>query len=523
MRYFIRYALCLLIVLLTLLALRPLSLRLVSGLHLLSAGNRLDEGYYGLAVETLKKAEACVPGDYRIPDRLGDAYFRMSESRGMRAKEPLVRKSAESYKKAHLLNPLDAGAAYGLARAQYLLESLDPQKENSRHNALPWFKETLRLRPNSILYNYALARYLLYRGDEKELLTVLDNMARIYPSAYYRIRREPFWPPSAGEAMKSGLEQALQEGVAPKEAHRALSSLYADEKNWEQAVVHYRKALAYRTFDNRAADFIHLGRLYLKSGEKEKAEENFLKALNRSPDREKDVNRIYRIYKGEDLLEEFAGFYAAVGNRFALSPGMGMTLARSLMDSERYDRAAEALMDVNRKDPTAGACYLLARIAEKQKDWDSMELFIQKATVLDPDNGSYHLIFSQVLKRLKKLERAEKEAGLALQLQDNPSPWTFNLRAGLRWDLEDYEGAAKDWKIAAGLKPDHATFYAQAAEAYTRLAYWPLAEEYYKKALDLDPKNERYKKRYRQLTVGRSEVSGQKSEIRNQRSEVRNQ
>ena len=128
-----------------------------------------------------------------------------------------------------------------------------------------------------------------------------------------------------------------------------------------------------------------------------------------------------------------------------------------------YHQAQRILKELNQERPTAEACYWLARIAEKKKDWDSMELAIQKATVLDPENSRYHLIFSKVLKRLMKLERAEKEAGLALDYSVEPSHWLFNYRAWIRWSRKDYQGAVKDWKSAIAVKPRKASFYARAA------------------------------------------------------------
>jgi tetratricopeptide (TPR) repeat protein len=65
-------------------------------------------------------------------------------------------------------------------------------------------------------------------------------------------------------------------------------------------------------------------------------------------------------------------------------------------------------------------------------------------------------------------------------------------------------GTARDWRLAIRLSPKKASFYAQAAEAYRMLGDWPLAISYYKKALNLDPKNRRYKKRYLDLKASGS-------------------
>jgi tetratricopeptide (TPR) repeat protein len=183
---------------------------------------------------------------------------------------------------------------------------------------------------------------------------------------------------------------------------------------------------------------------------------------------------------------------------------MDILLARSLIDLKRYHKARQILIDLNQKEPTAKAYYWLARIAQIEKDWDSMELAIQKATVLEPKNSHYHLLFSRVLKRIRKLDRAEKEAGLAIKNSAKPSPGLFNHRAWIRWAQKDYLGAVKDWKLAIRLSPKRATFYARAAEAYRMLGYWLAAMDYYQKAMKLDPENKRYKKRYQEFKASES-------------------
>jgi len=131
-----------------------------------------------------------------------------------------------------------------------------------------------------------------------------------------------------------------------------------------------------------------------------------------------------------------------------------------------------------------------------------MELAIQKATVLDPENSSYHLRFSRLLMRLRKLDRAEKEAGLAIRHAAKPSSGLFNHRAWIRWSRKDFHGALEDWVSAMTLEPEKARFYARAAEAHIRLGDLAHATEYYEKAIHLDPENRSYRKRCDQLRAG---------------------
>jgi len=482
-----------------------LSLHLISQIHYQRAKNSIQEGYYDLAASHLKKAYHYQPDDYHTLKQLGKVYHKLGQSiPGARQAFPFALKAKDYYLEASRLNPLDAEIAYGLAREEVRLEKLykylHPETKDNPYQALPYFRNTILLRPNGILYHYVLARYLHNQKKTDDLSTIIRTLSRIYPPAYYYLKKEPLWSPRVKEAVKKGLEQAFEEGISQREAHKSMSSLLVGEKEWAAAISHYRQALRYRAFENKAGDYIRLGRLHLKKAEIEEAQENFFKALDLSRPKEKDLERLYRLYKDEGSMEELYRFYQQVSRRFILSYRMDILLARSLIDLKRYYKASQILIYLNQEEPTAEAYYWLARIAQAENDWDSMELAIQKATVLEPKNSHYHLLFSRLLKQIKKLDGAEKEAGLAIKHSAKPSPWLFNHRAWIRWAKRDYLGAARDWRLAIRLSPKKASFYAQIAEAYRMLGDWPLAVSYYKKALSLYPENKRYNKRYREIS-----------------------
>jgi tetratricopeptide (TPR) repeat protein len=114
---------------------------------------------------------------------------------------------------------------------------------------------------------------------------------------------------------------------------------------------------------------------------------------------------------------------------------------------------------------------------------------------LDPKNSHYHLLFSQVLNRMKKLDRAEKEAGLAIKHATRPSASLFNHRASIRWKKEDYARAAEDWKSALPMQPRNASLQARIAEAYLKLGDLPKATSHYQKALQIGPNNQTYQQK----------------------------
>jgi len=499
-----RYVLCALILILSLPAFYILTLRLIAQTHIHRAGNLFRGGYYGLALSHLQRADCCQPGDYRIQKELGNVYYKLAGLQsGVEKTFSRMRTAQEHYLKAFRLNPLDAEAAYALARGEEGLEQLDrrlqPENKNIEYNPLPYFRDAIRLRPNGIMYHYALARYLYRQGKQEELVSTVSTLARIYPPACRYLKKEAFWSPPIVEACKAGLQEAIDKKISLRQAHQNMSYILAGEKEWEGAISHYAEAMRHNSINNSFGDYIHLGQLYLKDGQLEEAENSFLKGLDISTAREKDLERLYGIYKREGRSYELYEFYQKADSRYISSSKMGILLARSLMDLKQYNQARRILDEINLKDPTAKAWYWLARIAKAEKDWNGMELAIQKATVLDPPNSGYHLIFSQVLKRRNKLERAEREAGLAIGHRAKPSPGSYNHRARIRWTRKDYPGALRDWKSAIALKPDRASYYAQAAEACIKMGDLSRAVGYYQKALKLEPGNDRYKKRYRDL------------------------
>ncbi|MCP4351479.1 MAG: tetratricopeptide repeat protein [Desulfobacterales bacterium] len=399
------------------LTLYHLSFRFVSQLYFQRACSYFRKGDYGLAASQLKKAEKYQPNDYIIKKKSGKVYLKLGQLNA-KAKSSflLTKKAKEYYAEAFRLNPLDAEAVYGLATADARLEelyhSLHPGKKDSPYSPLPYFKKAVQLRPNGILYNYELARFLHKKEKSKELPSVIHKLAYIYPRTYYYLKKEDFWSDSVKTAYLRGLMKAAREKISPRETHTILSLMMAEEKQWPSALSHYEKAIKHKSFRNISGNYIRLGSLYLKNRQFEKAKTSFVQALNMSRSRQRDSERIYIIYKNEGFLEEVCQFYQQAHPVILSSKAKIMT-ARCLIDMKQYEQARQILIKLNRREPAAAAYYWLARIAEAEKDWDSMELAIQKATVLDPENRHYHNKFSYVLRRQKKFERAEKEAALA--------------------------------------------------------------------------------------------------------------
>ena len=482
-----------------------LSLRLASQLYYLKGKQHLREGAYGAAAAKFTDAVACDDGDYRAWNHLGRAYHRLGRLESTGQAFVVAQKAEEAYEEAAHLNPLDSEAAFGLAREtarlRHLFAALHPGENSNPYDATPHFRRALQLRPNGVGYHYAFARYLYEKGELEDLLVAVENMARIYPTVHTHLKSEPFWSPQVAAAVEKGLERAIDDGLPSDKAHVALSSLMADEENLSEAISHYEKALNDPKVDTPPDKYLHLGGLYLEDGQIERAGEVFSRALAVSDDQEKWLERVYGVYKSKGHVEAYHDFFLKVSQNLEPSPKSRILAARTLIDSGREQEAVQILNELNREQARAEAYYWLYRIAEKDQDFDRMELAIQKATVLEPANSQYHFLFSRLLFRLNKLDSAERQAGLAIEHAARPSPGLFKYRASIRWKKKDFQGAAEDWESALRLQPKSASLCAKIADAYINLGNRPKATNYYQRAAQLDPENKKYREKYNALAT----------------------
>ena len=500
----LRPAFCALTLIFSVFLFYHLYFNLMSQLYYQRANTLIYKGYYGLATNSLNKALRFSPDNYRIFKKLGMAHSKIGRLTPMQEKAfSHFTQAKDYYLEAYRLNPIDSEISYALARQEMILEKLYrhmfPENKENPYDALPYLKRAIQLWPNCMVYNYALARYFYYHKDTNEFLSVISTLFMVYPPAYRYLKNDSLWSPKARKAAQKGLEQAIEKGILIKEAHKSMSSILAEEGNWVGAISHFINILPVQNYKNTSKDYIRLGQLYLKNKELAKAREYFLKGLELSRYMEKDLGTLYNYYENEGYTEELYHFLDTVRSSFILSNKIEVLTARSLIKLKRFNKAKSILMEVNQKKPISEAYYLLAKIARIEEDWDKAELAAQKATVFEATKSRYHLLFSQILKHLKKLERAEKEAGLAIRYSVKPYPWLFDNRAWIRWEQKKHLMAARDWKMAIKLSPKRASYYTRAAECYVILGNFLRALDYYKKAGELDPENERYKKRYREI------------------------
>lgn len=462
----IRLAIVLSIVLLAGFIFYPLSSRLAGQLHVKKTNFLFYNSQYSEAVDSLLQAVKKMPNDFQVRNSLGNALYKSGiENLKNKAATGQFRKAGESYQEALRLNPLDARSAYGLARAEIRLEQYTRVKERKAvilpTPALAALERAIELRPSSTVYHLALARYLYLHNETERLLSEITVLGRLQPTILGKLRSEPFWSDEARRAFLNGAEKALAEGLNPRQTHLIVAELMMEEKRWKEAIRYRQLGMEIQPSLNEAPDYVRLGYLYLMDAQPKEAQTSFFLAIILSKDIEQGIITILRTCKNARNQESLVQFYREAGKVYGHSTRIDLAAARFLFDLQEYESGAIILSESSSRQPNGEVSYWQSRIAEKNQDWDAVELFIQKAVMHSPSNSSYHLRFSQVLNRLQKYERAEKEVGLAIFYHEKPPAGYFHYRASLRMRLQEYGRARDDWQKAIELDPGNKTYQQQ--------------------------------------------------------------
>lgn len=410
-----------------------------------------------------------------------------------------MEKAERAHSAAIVIDPLDLDGYTGLARATAALEKVYPfvHKRPYGREALPVFEKLLALMPVNLYTHSLLTSYYYSREMTAELNELVGRSISLYPHFYYQLKQQPFYSLTMNEMLKNSLQTAIEGEVYAEEAYRVLSDLALQEEDYQGAIGYFlrtRTVIPYK--DNTGYD-LRLGELYIKAGRYPEAEQSFVDSL-KTADREGRLERIWNIYRNREAFNEFLVFCKRI-DETNLEDFLEILRGRCLIALDRFELATSHLVRVGSPKYAAESLYLQACIAERQKDWDTMELRSQRATVLEPGNPRYHLSFSQALKNQQKWPQAEKAASAAIDNSAHPESWLFNHRAWIRWSKKDYQGARDDWEKAIGLSPDNAWCYYGMTLVYEQGGNRKAAIRQLEKALALKPAESAFLKKHGQL------------------------
>ena len=359
----------------------------------------------------LKTASFLCRGDLqRIHTGLGKIWYERSRQTKSNKIDRYIelQQSFNHYKKAIGINPTDILAVRGIAETvaglEFTFADLFPGKKN-KFDALPLFKRVAALEPNGLDSNYSTAEYLHKRGLRKELFTQIQHCAKIYP-LYGKLKKGSFYSADIREAIRLGLEEAVRANIMVQSAYFSLSKYWEEEKRFFESADYFTKALALNQNGASSKKHITLGRLLLKAGKNKQASHEFIEALKDTDDVAKNVRTIYYTFKKQNDLDGFIDFALLAETNQIKSDELRLSVAKAQIKLKLFEAAKDTLQKIDSNNPNALACFMLAELARREKDWDAMELSIQKATMLDPHNAKYFNILADALTHQKKFKSA---------------------------------------------------------------------------------------------------------------------
>lgn len=315
----------------------------------------------------------------------------------------LIEKAREHFLKAVALNPYDIKPAKGLAETTFLLEKarhrLNPEMENP-YNALPFYQTLLTLRPAGITVHYMTARYYYFKSMNEALAGVVSKIAFLCPddAVNGQLQKEDFYSSQLDQAVVQGVSKAIAEKKSLRRACLAMARLVEKEGDFSRALEYQQRGMNITAHRNSMWDYMRLGRLFLEAGDKNAAYESFEKVLAESKNFNDAFKRIYYTFHRSGADKAFLEFADNLEDRHKKLPGIvSLLTARIRIDLGLYEAAGRGLIRMIEANPDPEAYYLLGVMAEKQAQWDDMELNIQKATALNPDECRYYDKFAKSL------------------------------------------------------------------------------------------------------------------------------
>jgi tetratricopeptide (TPR) repeat protein len=334
------------------------------------------------------------------------------------------------------------------------------------------YRKAIELQPREQAPRLRLAEIYLARKDYAAALSEYAEVLRADPASaravygtgmvYLAQARNA----QAVAAFQKAIQLAPGDRIISAGSHKGLGDLELLQGRYDEAVLHYKAALASQAGAEDIELHRSIGKTYLAAGQAQKALDYLAGAMRRFPssaDLKNDLAGAY-IESGTDLMQ--AGKYPEARNAFAtalaIPPGSDGVKASALVG--------------------LGDC--LSRGGDNK---GAIE-YLRQAVSLDPNNERNLRVMGTAYRDLEQYDQAVEAFEKAIAIA--PTVKSYYLLGDCYRVQKKYDLAEETLRDALRLDPTEYNGYLTLANVYFDNGKYPLALEYLQKAIALDSKRE---------------------------------
>lgn len=271
------------------------------------------------------------------------------------------------------------------------------------------------------------------------------NLGRLYQQ---QARSDP-------RAMRNAIEiyeRLLKVHAGSVEANYQLAALYNQKGSFRRSLDYLNRIPPSER--DRASSLTLLCANYAGIGELQKSKETADRLSSRADLSEPEVLMILPVLTAHEADDVSVGLLEALDRRGLASFDGLYSLASIYKRQGRLGEARDAFLRTTAFKPdTVPVLIELARIAEKQKDFQGSLSYLAHARDLDPDNGAIHFFFGMVCIEMNLIEEAYRSLKQAVKL--DPENAYYNYAMGVAAEQKTfYPEAVEHFRKYNELKPD---------------------------------------------------------------------
>lgn len=295
--------------------------------------------------------------------------------------------------------------------------------------------------------------------------------------------------------LEAALALAEQSGNVQLQAWllNSLGNVYADLRQYEQAIAAYQRALQTGGLPDKGAKvYNNLGNVYRDLGQYERAIAEYQRAVELDP---KDVtphNSLGNVYRDQGRYEEAIAAYRRAIELAPKDATPHNGLGNVYRDQGRYEEAIAAYQRAIELDPKYDPPHNgLGNVYYQQDRYEEAIAACQRAIELNPNFAGYHDNLGKVYRDLRQHEQAIAAYQRAIELDPNLAAPRNGLGT-VYADLGQYEQAIAEYQRAIELDPNLAAPHNGLGNVYYQQGWHEKAIAEYEQAIELDPNETGY-------------------------------